>query len=97
MLDNKGITLSIYQVEKSTIKAIAFVEKHIIYMQRQFEAFGKQIDIQFPAYIKYAITDFHSIAWMLIISAIIVTIYRNTSVPSQRYQRSHSILLTTTN
>ena len=35
----------------------------------------KQIDVEDPAYWKYAIVDFHSIVWMFI--AVSVTIYRN--------------------
>jgi hypothetical protein len=72
------------------------VEK-IYYMlqQRQIvvKGLGKQIDVEDPAYRKYAIVDFHSIVWMFI--AVSVTIYRNAAALSQRYQASHSILLTT--
>jgi hypothetical protein len=63
-------------------------------MQRQIiKTLGKQIDIEDPAYRKYAITDFDSILWMFI--AVIVTIYRNTAASSHGYQGSHSILLLT--
>jgi hypothetical protein len=67
----------------------------MILQQRQIvvKGLGKQKDIEYPVCIKYAGTSFHSIAWMLI--SAIVPIYRNTSVSSQRYQGSHSILLTT--
>jgi hypothetical protein len=63
-------------------------------LQRQIviKGLGKQIDVEDPAYRKYAIADFHSIVWMFI--AVSVTIYRNAAL-SQRYQGSHSILLTT--
>ena len=64
-------------------------------LQRQIvvKAFGNQIDIEDPVYRKYAIVDFHLIVWMFI--AVSVTIYRNAAVLSQRYQGSHSILVTT--
>jgi hypothetical protein len=63
--------------------------------QRQIviKAFGKQIDIEDPAYTKYTIVDFHLIVWMFV--AVSVTIYRNATALSQRYQGSHSILVTT--
>jgi hypothetical protein len=53
-------------------------------MQRQIiKTLSNQIDIEDPAYRKYAITDFHSIVWMFIV--VIVTIYRNTIESSQGY------------
>jgi hypothetical protein len=52
---------------------------------------GKQIDIEDPAYTKYAGTSFHSIAWMLIFD--IVTIKRNAAV-LQRYENNHCITTT---
>jgi hypothetical protein len=63
-------------------------------LQRQIvvNGLGKQIDIEDPAYTKYAGTSFHSIAWMLIFD--IVTIKRNSAVP-ERYENNHCIMLTT--
>jgi hypothetical protein len=50
-------------------------------MQRQIiKTLGNQIDIEDPAYRKYASTSFQSIVWMLIFE--IVTI--NRTVPIQR-------------
>jgi hypothetical protein len=50
-------------------------------LQRQIiKGLGNQIDIEDPIYMKHAITGFHYIVWMLI-SSIIVTIYR--TVPLQ--------------
>jgi hypothetical protein len=62
-------------------------------LQRQIviQALGKQIDIEDPAYRKYAITDFHSIVWMFI--AVIVTIYRTVTL-SESYENSHYIITT---
>ena len=56
------------------------------------KALGKQIDIEDPAYTKYASTSVHSIVWMLIFD--IVTIKRNAAA-LQRYENSHCIMLTT--
>jgi hypothetical protein len=53
---------------------------------------GKQIDIEDPAYTKYACTSFQSMVWMLIFD--IVTIKRNATV-LQRYENNHCIMLTT--
>ena len=80
-----------YWIEKSTTKAIAFVDK-IDNMQRQIiKALGYQIDIEDPVCTNYAITYFHSIVWMFI--AVIVTTYRNVS--NQSYEYSHFIMLAT--
>ena len=49
---------------------------------------GSLIDIEDLAYRKYAITDFHSIVWMLI--AVIVTIYRTIALP-ESYENNHCI------
>jgi hypothetical protein len=89
-----GYKYTSYRIEKSTTKAIAFVEK-IGYMlqQRQIvKGLGKQIDIEDPAYRKYAGTSFQSIVWMLIFD--IVTIKRNAAV-LQRYVNNHCIMLIT--
>jgi hypothetical protein len=50
-------------------------------LQRQIvvKALVKQIDTQGPAFTKYAIISFHSIAWILI--SINVTIYRTIALP----------------
>jgi hypothetical protein len=58
-------------------KSYAFVVKKIDYtlQQRQIvKGIGKQIGIEDPAYMKYTIVSFLSIAWMLI--SVIVTINR---------------------
>jgi hypothetical protein len=70
-----------YQIEKSTTKAIAFVDKIDYYMlQRQIiKALLEQIDVEYPIYMKYAITSFDSIAWMWI--SVIVTMKR--TAPTQ--------------
>jgi hypothetical protein len=61
--------------------------------QRQIvKGLGKQIDIEDPAYRKYAGTSFQSIVWMLIFD--IVTIKRNAAV-LQRYVNNHCIMLIT--
>jgi hypothetical protein len=61
-------------------------------MQRQIvKGLGNQIDIEYPAYTKYAGTSFQSIVWMLIFD--IVTIKRNAAV--LRYENNHCIMLTT--
>ncbi len=62
-------------------------------LQRQIviKALGQQIDIEDPAYTKYAGTSFQSIVWMLIFD--IVTIKRNTAV-LQRYENNHCITTT---
>jgi hypothetical protein len=59
-------------------------------LQRQIvvNGLGKQIDIEDPAYKKYAGTSFQSIVWMLI--SVIVTIKRNAAV-LQRYENNHCI------
>ncbi len=49
--------------------------------QSGVKGLGKKIDIEDPAYRKYAIINFHSIVWMFI--AIIVTIYRNATASSE--------------
>jgi hypothetical protein len=62
---------------KSTTKAIALVVKKIDYMLLQIQivnGLGRQIDIEGPAYPKFAIKSFHSISWILI--SVIVTINR---------------------
>jgi hypothetical protein len=56
------------------------------------KALGDQIDIEGPAYTKYAGTSFQFIAWMLRFD--IVTIKRNAAV-QQRYENNHCIMLTT--
>jgi hypothetical protein len=63
-------------------------------LQRQIviKAFGNQIDIEDPAYRKYAITDFHSIIRMLV--SVIVTIYRTVII--QRYQSTSNFIMLTT-
>jgi hypothetical protein len=61
--------------------------------QTVVKALGNQIDIEDPVCRKYAIVDFHLIIWMFV--AVSVTIYRNAAALSQRYQGSHSILVTT--
>ena len=48
---------------------------------------GKQIDIEDPAYTKYAGTSFQSNVWLLIFD--IVTIYRNAAV-LQRYENNRA-------
>ncbi len=53
---------------------------------------GNQIDIEYTLYMKYPITYFHSITWMLI--SVNVTIHR--TQPLLRYQNSHCIILRTT-
>jgi hypothetical protein len=53
-------------------------------------ALGKQIDIEDPAYTKYAITSFHSIGLLISIN---VTIYR-TIAPPDNYEISHYIIST---
>ena len=74
-----GYKYTSYQIEKCTTKAIAFVEKIGYMLQRQIvKGLGKQIDIEDPAYRKYAGTSFQSIVWMLIFD--IVTIKRNAAV-----------------
>jgi hypothetical protein len=84
-----------YRTEKSTTKAIALVDNKIDYMllqRRIVKTLGKQqIDIEYLVFIKYAITSFHSIDWMII--SVNVTIYR--TVPLQTYQSSHCIMSTT--
>ena len=52
---------------------------------------GKQTDTEYPAYTKYAGTNFQFIAWMLIFD--IVTIKRNSAV-LQRYENSRYIITT---
>ena len=62
-------------------------------MQRQIvKGLGNQIDIEYPAYTKYAGTSFQSIVWMLIFD--IVTIKRNATVPRERYENNHCITTT---
>jgi hypothetical protein len=62
-------------------------------MQRQIvKGLGNQIDIEDPAYTKYAGTSFQSIVWMLIFD--IVTIKRNAAIV-QRYENNHCITTTT--
>jgi len=52
-------------IENSTTKAIALIEKINNIPQRQIvEALGNQIDIEDPAYAKYAGTSFQFIAWI---------------------------------
>ena len=58
-------------------------------LQRQIvKGLGNQIDIEDPAYTKYAGTSFQFIAWMLIFD--IVTIKRNVAL-LQRYENNHCI------
>jgi hypothetical protein len=52
---------------------------------------GNQIDIEGPDGMKYAITSFHSIAWLLI--SVNVTIY--STAFAQWYETSHSLMVTT--
>jgi hypothetical protein len=80
-------------IEKSTIKAIAFVENINYMFQRQIviKALGKQIDIEDPAYRNYAGTSFQSIVGMLIFN--IVTINRNAAL-LHRYENNHCITTT---
>jgi hypothetical protein len=60
-------------------------------LQRQIVKFlGKQIDIEDPAYTKYAGTSFQSIIWIFI--SVNVTIYRTVSL--QSYEISHCIMKT---
>jgi hypothetical protein len=68
--------------EKSTTKAIAVVDKIDNMLQRQIvvNGLGKRIDIEDAAYRTYAITDFHSIAWIFIF--VSVTIYRTVPLHS---------------
>jgi hypothetical protein len=63
----------------------------MIQKQIVVKGLGKQIDIEDAAYRTYAITDFHSIAWMLI--SVIVTIKRNAAV-LQGYENNHCITTT---
>jgi hypothetical protein len=62
-------------------------------LQRQIvvKGLGKQIDIEDPAYTKYASTSFQSIVWMLIFD--IVTINRNAAV-LQGYENNRCITTT---
>ena len=81
-----------YPIEKSTTKAIAFVEKIHYMLQRQIvKELGNQIDAKDPLYTKYVITDFHFIAWMIIF--VDVTIYRNAEV-QRRYENNRCITTT---
>jgi hypothetical protein len=49
-------------------------------LQREIvKALGKQIDIEYPICMKYAITSFHYLDWMLI--SVNVTIYRTNTLP----------------
>ena len=61
--------------------------------QRQIvvKALGKQIDIEDPAYTKYAGTSFQSIIWILIFD--IVPVNRNAAV-LQRYENNRCITTT---
>ncbi len=66
----------------------------MILQERQIvKALGKQIDIEDPAYAKYAITSFHSIARILI--SVNVTIYRTVALPRYQTSSSHSIMIIT--
>jgi hypothetical protein len=61
-------------------------------LQRQIiKAVGNQIDIEYPAYIKYAGTSFHFLDCMLI--SVNVTIYRTISLP-ESYENNHCITTT---
>jgi hypothetical protein len=63
-------------------------------MRKQIvKALGNQINIEGPAYTKYARTTFQSIVGMLIFD--IVPRKRNAAV-LQRYENNHCIMLTTT-
>jgi hypothetical protein len=66
----------------------------MILQRRQIvKALGNQIDIEDPAYTKYAITDFHLIAWILI--SVNVTIYRTVPLPRYQTSSSHSVMIMT--
>jgi hypothetical protein len=59
-------------------------------LQRQIiNGLGKQIDIEDPAYTKYADTSFQFITWMLRFD--IVTIKRDAAV-LQRYENNHCMI-----
>jgi hypothetical protein len=59
-------------------------------MQRQIvKGLGNQIDIEDPAYTKYAGTSFQTIVWILIFD--IVTIYRTIALP-ESYENNHCII-----
>ena len=79
--------------EKSTTKAIAFVDK-IDYMQQRrhivVKALGKQIDVVDPRCVKYVFISFHHLDWLLI--SVNVTIYRN--VLPKRYQSNIHFITT---
>jgi hypothetical protein len=62
-------------------------------LQRQIDvkAFSKQINIEDPAFTKYTIINFHSIAWRMI--SVIVTINRNAAV-LQGYENNRCITTT---
>jgi hypothetical protein len=53
------------------------------------KAVGNQIDTRDPVYMKYPITYFHSITWMLL--SVIVTINRTESL--QSYETSLSLMM----
>ena len=73
-------------------KAIALVDKIDNMLQRQIvKVLDRQIDIEDPAYTKYAGTSFQSIVGILIFD--IVAIKRNAAV-QQRYEHNHYIITT---
>jgi hypothetical protein len=80
-------------MEKSSTKTIALVDKihHMLQSQIVVKELGNQIDTKDPLYIKYAITGFHFIAWMIIF--VNVTIYRNAAI-LQRHENNHCITRT---
>jgi hypothetical protein len=82
-----------YWIENSTTKAIAFVEKIDNMLQRQIviKALGKQINIEDLVCTKYAISNFHSKAWVFISAN--VTIYRTIALP-ESYENNHCITTT---
>jgi hypothetical protein len=63
----------------------------MIHRQIVVKGLPKQIDIEYPAYTKYAGTSFQSIVGMLIFD--LVTIKRNAAV-LQRYENNHCITTT---
>jgi hypothetical protein len=73
-------------------KSYSFCRDIDYMIQRQIvvKGLGKQIDIEDPAYTKYAGTSFQSIVWMMIFD--IVTIKRNAAV--LRYENNHCITTT---
>jgi hypothetical protein len=79
-------------IEKSTTKAIAFVDI-LDYMQQRQIVKASDEQLEDSPYTKHASTSFQSIVWMLIFD--IVTIYRNAAV-RQRYENSNHCITTPT-